>query len=185
MKEDVLENIKKAYSAIIEKNEVGNGMYTVAALICVIILINKFISAYKEAYSGDAQRPINVKSFFTLFYTYFICAGIIIAASPVINMIEELLADVQTSFMSKFPEPKDIDGQAMYNELAEEFSSKVKEDNMIVSALESLFFSGVYLYRNVDILPHGISLFHFCSRTVSLSGVIENSYAYCRCLLIE
>lgn len=145
MKEDVLENIKKAYSAIIEKNEVGNGMYTVAALICVIILINKFISAYKEAYSGDAQRPINVKSFFTLFYTYFICAGIIIAASPVINMIEELLADVQTSFMSKFPEPKDIDGQAMYNELAEEFSSKVKEDNMIVSTLESLFFP-VYIF---------------------------------------
>ena len=31
MKSDVLENIKKAYSTIIEKNEVGSGMYTVAA----------------------------------------------------------------------------------------------------------------------------------------------------------
>ena len=145
MKSDVLENIKKAYSTIIEKNEVGSGMYTVAALICIIILVNKFIAAYKEAYSGDAQRPINIKSFFTLFYTYFICAGIIIAASPVINTIEELLADVQTSFMAKFPGPKDVDGQAMYDELLKDFSSKVQEDSMIVSALESLFFP-VYIF---------------------------------------
>lgn len=145
MNTDVLENIKKAYTVIIQKNEVGDGMYAIAALICGIVLVNKFITAYKEAYSGDAHRPINMKSFFTLFYTYFVCAGLIMAAGPVINMVEELLADVQTNLMAKFPAPKDIDGQAMFDELLNNFSEKVGEDNMFVAALETLFFP-VYIF---------------------------------------
>ena len=40
MNSDVLENIKKAYTAIIEKNVVGDGMYAIAALICGLSLIH-------------------------------------------------------------------------------------------------------------------------------------------------
>ncbi|MBA7488170.1 MAG: hypothetical protein HG422_03960 [Prevotella sp.] len=146
MSTDVLENIKKAYSAVIEKNVVGDGMYAIAALICGILLINKFVTAYKEAYGGDAQRPINMKSFFTLFYTYFVCAGLLLAAAPVLNMIEELLADVQTYLMSQFQPPKDIDGEAMAAKLYEDFMNKVdEEDNLITAGLET-FFCPVYVF---------------------------------------
>lgn len=146
MSTDVLENIKKAYSSIIDKNVVGDGMYAIAALICGILLVNKFITAYKEAYGGDAQRPINMKSFFTLFYTYFVCAGMILAASPVLNMIEGLLADVQTYLMAQFNPPKDIDGETLAVKLYDEFMDKVEEeDNLIVAGLET-FFCPVYVF---------------------------------------
>lgn len=149
MSTDVLENIKKAYSAIIEKNVVGDGMYAIAALVCGIILVNKFITAYKEAYSGDAQRPINMKSFFTLFYTYFICVGLLLAASPVLNMIEELLADVQNYLMSQFQPPKDIDLDALWTKLWDEYMDKATgESNMFASALEVLLCP-VYVFVEV------------------------------------
>lgn len=145
MNSDVLENIKKAYTAIIEKNVVGDGMYAIAALICGILLVNKFVTAYKEAYGGDNNRPINVRSFFMLFYTYFICAGIILAASPIINMIEELLADVQTQLMAQFPPPKDIDGEALFAQVEEKFQQNIEDDSMFVAALETLLMP-VYIF---------------------------------------
>ncbi|MUP49286.1 hypothetical protein C3L57_08870, partial [Veillonellaceae bacterium M2-8] len=96
---------------------------------------NKFVTAYKEAYGGDNNRPINVRSFFMLFYTYFICAGIILAASPIINMIEELLADVQTQLMAQIPPPKDIDGEALFAQVEEKFQQNIEDDSMFVAAL--------------------------------------------------
>ena len=80
-----------------------------------------------------------------LFYTYFICAGIILAASPIINMIEELLADVQTQLMAQFPPPKDIDGEALFAQVEEKFQQNIEDDSMFVAALETLLMP-VYIF---------------------------------------
>ena len=67
----MIDNVISAYEAV-KMNGVSQGIIALCSFIAVIIVIQKFVTAWKEAFS-EGDKPVDMKQFFKLFYVY-ICS---------------------------------------------------------------------------------------------------------------
>lgn len=102
---EVLNNVVAAYEAV-KSNQISQGLIWLCTFIAILIVINKFITAYKEAFS-DNDKPVSIKHFFDLFYIYIYVLGIILLAPVAFNIIEKVLGELQNDLISFYE--KDID----------------------------------------------------------------------------
>lgn len=102
---EVIDNIITAYDAV-KYNGVSQSMIWLCTFIAVLVVINKFMTAYKEAFT-DGDRPADLKHFFNLFYTYIYVFAIIIVAPFAFSIVEKGLGYVQDELISYYQ--KDID----------------------------------------------------------------------------
>lgn len=75
---EVIDNVIQAYEAV-KMNDVSKGVIALCSFIAIIIVIQKFVTAWKEAFS-EGEKPAGMKQFFRLFYIYIYVFGIIMAA---------------------------------------------------------------------------------------------------------
>ena len=73
---EVIDNVIQAYEAV-KMNDVSKGVIALCSFIAIIIVIQKFVTAWKEAFS-EGEKPADMKQFFRLFYIYIYVFGIII-----------------------------------------------------------------------------------------------------------
>ncbi len=62
----MIDNVISAYEAV-KMNGVSQGIIALCSFIAVIIVIQKFVTAWKEAFS-EGDKPVDMKQFFKLFY---------------------------------------------------------------------------------------------------------------------
>jgi hypothetical protein len=79
---EVIDNVIQAYEAV-KLNDVSKGIIALCTFVAIIIVIQKFVTAWKEAFS-EGDRPADMKQFFKLFYIYIYVFAIIMAAGTVI-----------------------------------------------------------------------------------------------------
>ncbi|WP_175631628.1 hypothetical protein [Bacteroides acidifaciens] len=102
---EVIDNVTKAYEAV-KFNGVSKSLIALCTFIAVLIVINKFVTAYKTACTeGDGQ--INAKKFFDLFYIYIYTLAIIMAAPFAFTVIEKGLGELQNEMIAYYQ--RDID----------------------------------------------------------------------------
>ena len=88
---EVIDNVISAYEAV-KMNGVSQGIIALCSFIAVIIVIQKFVTAWKEAFS-EGDKPVDMKQFFKLFYIYiyvfpsYIFISRIIYGSRLINSL--------------------------------------------------------------------------------------------------
>ena len=61
----MIDNVISAYEAV-KMNGVSQGIIALCSFIAVIIVIQKFVTAWKEAFS-EGDKPVDMKQFFKLF----------------------------------------------------------------------------------------------------------------------
>lgn len=74
----MIDNVISAYEAV-KMNGVSQGIIALCSFIAVIIVIQKFVTAWKEAFS-EGDKPVDMKQFFKLFYIYIYVFAIIMVA---------------------------------------------------------------------------------------------------------
>ena len=74
---EVIDNMISAYEAV-KMNGVSQGIIALCSFIAVIIVIQKFATAWKEAFS-EGDKPVDMKQFFKLFYIYIYVFAIIMS----------------------------------------------------------------------------------------------------------
>ena len=72
---EVIDNVIQAYEAV-KLNDVSKGIIALCTFVAIIIVIQKFVTAWKEAFS-EGDRPADMKQFFKLFYIYIYVFAII------------------------------------------------------------------------------------------------------------
>lgn len=101
---ETIDNITSAYDAV-KMNTVTQGVILLCTLIALIIVINKFLTAYHEAQADGAN--INMKSFYKLFEIYINAFVIIMVAPVAFSVIEQCLGAIQNELIAYYQ--KDID----------------------------------------------------------------------------
>lgn len=100
MNMEVIDNVLSAYEAV-KYNDVSKSLIALCTFIAVLIVINKFVTAYKLAYTeGDGQ--INAKKFFDLFSIYLYTLGIIMLAPFAFSIVEKGLGDLQNEMIQYY-----------------------------------------------------------------------------------
>ncbi|WP_246867119.1 hypothetical protein [Parabacteroides distasonis] len=102
---EVIDNVITAYEAV-KLNDVSKSIIALCTFIALIIVINRFITAYKEAFS-EGDSPADLKHFFRLFsvYVYFF---VLIASAPfAFSIIEKGLGEIQNELIQHYQ--KDVD----------------------------------------------------------------------------
>ena len=86
---EVIDNVISAYEAV------------------VIIVIQKFVTAWKEAFS-EGDKPVDMKQFFKLFYIYIYVFAIIMVAPFAFTIVETALGNIQNELISRYQEDVDL-----------------------------------------------------------------------------
>ena len=61
----MIDNVISAYEAV-KMNGVSQGIIALCSFIAVIIVIQKFVTAWKEAFS-EGDKPVDMKQFLSIF----------------------------------------------------------------------------------------------------------------------
>ena len=102
----VIDNVLNAYNAV-KFNGVSKSLIALCTFIAVLIVINKFVTAYKAAHTeGDGQ--INAKKFFDLFYIYIYTLAIVMAAPFAFTVIEKGLGELQNEMVEYYQQDIDM-----------------------------------------------------------------------------
>lgn len=88
----MIDNVISAYEAV-KMNGVSQGIIALCSFIAVIIVIQKFVTAWKEAFS-EGDKPVDMKQFFKLFYIYIYVFAIIMVAPFAFTIVETALDKV-------------------------------------------------------------------------------------------
>lgn len=102
---EVIDNVVNAYEAV-KFNGVSKGIIGLCTFIAVLIVINKFITAFKNAQT-EGEGRINAKQFYDLFYIYIYTFAIIMIAPFAFTIVEKGLGEVQNELISHYQ--RDID----------------------------------------------------------------------------
>lgn len=102
---EVIDNVTTAYEAV-KLNDVSKAIIALCTFIALIIVINKFITAYKEAFS-EGGSPADLKHFFRLFSTYVYFFVLIAVAPFAFSIIEKGLGEIQNELIQHYQ--KDVD----------------------------------------------------------------------------
>jgi len=92
-------SITKVYTEI-HKNILSESLIGIATFIALLVIIKKFINAYKAAFSDT--KPADVKHFFELFHIYIYTIVIIISAPVAFSVVEKGLSKMQDEYVNKF-----------------------------------------------------------------------------------
>ena len=95
---EVIDNVISAYEAV-KMNGVSQGIIALCSFIAVIIVIQKFVTAWKEAFS-EGDKPVDMKQFFKLFYIYIYVFAIIMVAPFAFTIVETALGNLQNELIS-------------------------------------------------------------------------------------
>lgn len=106
MNMEVLDNVVKAYEAV-KFNGVSKGIIALCTFIALIIVINKFITAFKAAHT-EGEGQINAKKFFDLFYIYIFTLAIIMIAPFAFTVIEKGLGEAQNELIEYYQQDVDL-----------------------------------------------------------------------------
>lgn len=90
---EVIDNVIRAYEAV-KLNDVSKGIIALCTFVAVIIVIQKFVTAWKEAFS-EGEKPADMKHFFRLFYIYIYVFAVIMAAPFAFTIVEKALHRAQ------------------------------------------------------------------------------------------
>jgi len=90
----------------IHSNILSKSLIGIATLIAVIIIIRKFIDAFKEATSDE--KPANIRHFFSLFHIYIYSLAIVVTAPVMFSIVERGLGAMQDEYISKFSGDVDL-----------------------------------------------------------------------------
>ena len=88
----MIDNVISAYEAV-KMNGVSQGIIALCSFIAVIIVIQKFVTAWKEAFS-EGDKPVDMKQFFKLFYIYIYVFAIIMVAPFAFTIVETPFAAI-------------------------------------------------------------------------------------------
>ena len=102
---EVIDNVITAYEAV-KLNDVSKAIIALCTFIALIIVINKFVTAYKEAFS-EGESPADLKHFFRLFSTYIYFFVLISVAPFAFTIIEKGLGELQNELIQHYQ--KDVD----------------------------------------------------------------------------
>jgi hypothetical protein len=103
---EVIDNVISAYEAV-KMNGVSQGIIALCSFIAVIIVIQKFVTAWKEAFS-EGDKPVDMKQFFKLFYVYIYVFAIIMVAPFAFTIVETALGNIQNELISRYQEDVDL-----------------------------------------------------------------------------
>ena len=103
---EVIDNVISAYEAV-KMNGVSQGIIALCSFIAVIIVIQKFVTAWKEAFS-EGDKPVDMKQFFKLFYIYIYVFAIIMVAPFAFTIVETALGNLQNELISHYQEDVDL-----------------------------------------------------------------------------
>lgn len=102
----MIDNVISAYEAV-KMNGVSQGIIALCSFIAVIIVIQKFVTAWKEAFS-EGDKPVDMKQFFKLFYIYIYVFAIIMVAPFAFTIVETALGNIQNELISRYQEDVDL-----------------------------------------------------------------------------
>lgn len=102
---EVIDNVITAYEAV-KLNDVSKAIIGLCTFIALIFVINKFVTAYKEAFV-EGESPANLKYFFRLFSTYIYFFVLISVAPFAFSIVEKGLGELQNELIQHYQ--KDID----------------------------------------------------------------------------
>lgn len=88
-------------------NDVSKGVIALCSFIAIIIVIQKFVTAWKEAFS-EGEKPADMKQFFRLFYIYIYVFGIIMAAPFAFTIVETALGAIQDELIERYQSDVDL-----------------------------------------------------------------------------
>lgn len=103
---EVIDNVIRAYEAV-KLNDVSKGIIALCTFVAVIIVIQKFVTAWKEAFS-EGEKPADMKHFFRLFYIYIYVFTVIMAAPFAFTIVEKALGNVQNELIEHYQEDIDL-----------------------------------------------------------------------------
>ena len=103
---EVIDNVIRAYEAV-KLNDVSKGIIALCTFVAVIIVIQKFVTAWKEAFS-EGEKPADMKHFFRLFYIYIYVFAVIMAAPFAFTIVEKALGNVQNELIEHYQEDIDL-----------------------------------------------------------------------------
>lgn len=95
---EVIDNVIQAYEAV-KLNDVSKGIIALCTFVAIIIVIQKFVTAWKEAFS-EGDRPADMKQLFKLFYIYIYVFAIIMAAPFAFTIVETALGNIQNELIT-------------------------------------------------------------------------------------
>lgn len=97
---DILKEIESVYEGL-RLTEPSQAITALATLVALFAVVNKFIKAYKEAFS-DGEKPASARHFFNLFYIYVYCAVAIVFAPALFKIIEQILGLFQDEMVTRY-----------------------------------------------------------------------------------
>lgn len=97
---DSIKEVESVYNSL-RLTEASQALVGLAILIALFAVINKFIKAYKEAFT-DGEKPASAKHFFNLFYVYIYCVGAIAITPVVFHFVEEVLGMFQDEMVERY-----------------------------------------------------------------------------------
>lgn len=134
-----LNSIESFYTTI-HKDILSESLIGIATLIAVIVILKKFINAYKEAFSDS--KPADVKHFFNLFHIYIYSFAIVSAAPAMFTVVEKGLGKMQTEYISKYSGDLDMavdDAVKKYEQDYIQDDVENSDDDMVSTALSSFW----------------------------------------------
>lgn len=127
MNMEVLDNVVKAYEAV-KFNGVSKGIIALCTFIALIIVINKFITAFKAAHT-EGEGQINAKKFFDLFYIYIFTLAIIMVAPFAFTVIEKGLGEAQNELIEYYQQDVDLSIDEAIVTFTENYINEVQRRN--------------------------------------------------------
>lgn len=122
---DPLQQVESVYNGL-RLTEASQAMIGLATLVAVFAVVNKFIKAYKEAFS-DGDKPAGVKHFFNLFYVYIYCVVAIALAPVLFRLVEQSLGEFQSEMVGRYSGYLNSSIMEAMKEYAIEYETEIQE----------------------------------------------------------
>ena len=142
----MIDNVISAYEAV-KMNGVSQGIIALCSFIAVIIVIQKFVTAWKEAFS-EGDKPVDMKQFFKLFYIYIYVFAIIMVAPFAFTIVETALGNLQNELISHYQEDVDLSIDEAIVTFTKDYIEDVQRRILLYATKYIFFFfaSARYLY---------------------------------------
>lgn len=124
---ETIDNVIQAYEAI-KTNEVSEGIIWLCTFVALIIVINKFYTAFSAA-KEDGQTPTDVKHFYKLFAIYIHVFVIIMVAPVAFSFIERCLGFLQDELIGIYQRDVDLSIDEAITQFAIDYIEDVQRTN--------------------------------------------------------
>ena len=152
---EVIDNVIQAYEAV-KLNDVSKGIIALCTFVAIIIVIQKFVTAWKEAFS-EGDRPADMKQFFKLFYIYIYVFAIIMAAPFAFTIVETALGNIQNELIEHYQEDVDLSIDEAIATFTRDYIEEVnRRSNWVGKQIDEV----IALPFNMGLLAHFTQIYH-------------------------